>query len=102
MCVSAASEDLVGQGELGAAGRRELWERCKLPDKVRGRAARHEATTAPTWLPPEDESEQLLLEALEAYLWSKHCQKCKEPELQTYAAPMIEKLILGCRKDQQH
>lgn len=68
MCVSAASLDLVGQGELGAAGHRELWERCKLPDKVRGRAARHEATTAPTWFQPEDKSEELILKALEAYV----------------------------------
>lgn len=74
MCVSAASEDLVGQGELGAAGRCELWERCRLPDKVRGRAAVHETTTATTRLQPGAESEQL---------WSKHYQTCKQPELQT-------------------
>lgn len=45
MCVRAASEVLVGQGELGAAGRCELGERCKLPDKVHGRAALRETTS---------------------------------------------------------
>lgn len=77
---SRAQQDAVSSGKGASCQTRSVEGQLSMEKAAR------------TWLQPGAESEQLILDALEAYLWGKHHQKSNQAELQTWL-PVIENLI---------